>query len=323
MKKRQMILAVMLAAGLAGCGQRDESTQTGVEAGISTESENNMKEEGSIQAEGDSSIQTEGSVKTEDSISPEDDVQDENVIQTENSEQNEAQQEESGFGDVTTMDNNVGGRELPIYCVDTEEKKVALSFDAAWGNEDTQEILSILKEHDIHVTFFMTGGWVESYPEDVKAILDAGHDLGNHSENHKNMSELSDEEKTEELMAVHRKVKELTGYDMFLFRPPYGDYDNDVINIAKECEYYAIQWDVDSLDWKNEGLDNIIETVTNHKNLGNGSIILCHNGAEYTAQALDTLITKLEEQGYEIVPVSELIYREDFHMNFEGRQLKN
>ena len=173
------------------------------------------------------------------------------------------------------------------------------------------------------MTFFMTGGWVEAYPDDVKAILDAGHDLGNHSENHKNMSELSDEEKTEELMAVHRKVKELTGYDMFLFRPPYGDYDNGVINTAKECEYYAIQWDVDSLDWKNEGLDNIIETVINHKNLGNGSIILCHNGAEYTAQALDTLITRLEEQGYEIVPISELIYREDFHMNFEGRQIKN
>ncbi|MDE6214458.1 MAG: polysaccharide deacetylase family protein, partial [Lachnospiraceae bacterium] len=115
--------------------------------------------------------------------------------------------------DSITVSSSVGGRELPIYCVETDKKQVALSFDAAWGNEDTQEILSILKEHDIHVTFFMTGGWVEAYPDDVKAILDAGHDLGNHSENHKNMSELSDEEKTEELMAVHRKVKELTGYD--------------------------------------------------------------------------------------------------------------
>ena len=315
MKKRQMILAVMLAGVLTGCGQNDGSNQTLEKTGIGTELENDTQE--------DSSIQEDDSMKTEDGILSEDDTQDENITQTDDSEQNEAQQEERGFGDVTTMDNNVGGRELPIYCVETEEKKVALSFDAAWGNEDTQEILSILKEHDIHVTFFMTGGWVESYPEDVKAILDAGHDLGNHSENHKNMSGLSDEEKTEELMAVHRKVKELTGYDMFLFRPPYGDYDNGVINVAKDCEYYAIQWDVDSLDWKNEGLDNIIETVTNHKNLGNGSIILCHNGAEYTAQALDTLITRLEEQGYEIVPISELIYREDFHMNFEGRQIKN
>ncbi|MCH5249943.1 MAG: polysaccharide deacetylase family protein [Lachnospiraceae bacterium] len=229
----------------------------------------------------------------------------------------------TAFGDKSTMNNNVNGRELPIYCVDTEENKVALSFDAAWGAEDTQEILDILEEHNIHVTFFATGGWVESYPDDAKAVLAAGHDLGNHSENHKNMSQLSNGDKEEELMSVHRKVKELTGYDMYLFRPPYGDYDNDVINVAKDCGYYAIQWDVDSLDWQNKGVDSIIETVTKHKNLGNGSIILCHNGADYTAQALDTLITKLEEQGYEIVPVSELIYADGFHLDYAGRQIED
>lgn len=228
-----------------------------------------------------------------------------------------------GFGDPSTMNNTVGGRELPIYCVDTQENKIALSFDAAWGAEDTAQILEILKEHDVHVTFFATGGWVESYPGDVKAVLAAGHDLGNHSANHLNMSELSDEEKKEELMSVHEKVKELTGYEMFLFRPPYGDYDNAVINVAKDCGYYAVQWDVDSLDWLNRGVESIIETVTEHKNLGNGSIILCHNGADYTAQALDEMLTKLEEQGYEIVPVSELIYRENFHLNYEGRQISD
>lgn len=231
--------------------------------------------------------------------------------------------DQMGFGDPATMNNNVDGRELPIYCVDTQENKVALSFDAAWGAEDTEEILAILKKHDIHVTFFATGGWVESYPEDVKAVLSAGHDLGNHSENHKNMSELSNNDKEKEIMSVHEKVKELTGYDMFLFRPPYGDYDNDVINVAKDCGYYSIQWDVDSLDWMDHGVDSIIETVTKHKNLGNGSIILCHNGAKYTAQALDELITGLEDQGYEIVPVSELIYRDNFHLNYEGRQIKD
>ncbi len=229
----------------------------------------------------------------------------------------------TAFGDKSTMNNTVGERELPIYCVDTTENKVALSFDAAWGAEDTKEILDILKKHDIHVTFFATGGWVESYPDDVKAVLDAGHDLGNHSENHKNMSELSDEDKKEELMSVHRKVKELTGYDMYLFRPPYGDYDNSVINVAKDCGYYAIQWSVDSLDWQNKGVDSIIDTVINHKNLGNGSIILCHNGADYTASALDELITKLEEAGYEIVPVSELIYADNFYLNYEGRQFSS
>ena len=226
-------------------------------------------------------------------------------------------------GSNIRVSNSVNGRELPIYCVETKEPKIALTFDAAWGNEDTQKILEILKKHDVHVTFFMTGGWVESYPDDVKAILAAGHDLGNHSENHKNMSQLSDAEKKEELMKVHDKVRTLTGYEMFLFRPPYGDYDNAVVNVAKDCGYYTIQWDVDSLDWKDYGVDSVIKTVTEHKHLGNGSIILCHNGAKYTAQALDTLITKLKEKGYTFVPVSELIYRDGYHMNVEGRQIKN
>lgn len=222
-----------------------------------------------------------------------------------------------------TVSSNVNGRELPIYCVQTNEKKVALSFDAAWGNEDTRQILEILKKHDIHVTFFMTGGWVEKFPDDVKTIHEAGHDLGNHSENHKNMSQLSDEEKTQELMTVHNKVKELTGVEMNLFRPPYGDYDDAVILNATENGYYTIQWDVDSLDWKDYGVESIINTVVNHKNLGNGSIILCHNGAKYTKDALESMIMGLQEKGYEIVPVSELIYRENYHMDVTGRQIKN
>lgn len=211
--------------------------------------------------------------------------------------------------------------QLPIYCVQTEEPNIALTFDAAWGNEDTKQILDILEKHDVKVTFFMTGGWVSSYPDDVKAILEAGHDLGNHSENHKNMSQLSDAEKTEELMSVHNKVKELTGYEMFLFRPPYGDYDDAVVENAKQNGYYTIQWDVDSLDWKDYGVDSIIDTVCNHKHLGNGSIILCHNGAKYTAQALDAMITNLKDKGYIFVPLSELIYRDNYEMNHEGRQI--
>ena len=226
-------------------------------------------------------------------------------------------------GANVTVSNSVNGRQLPIYCVDTTEKKIALTFDAAWGNEDTGQILEILKKHGVRVTFFMTGGWVESYPDDVKAILAAGHDLGNHSENHKNMSQLSDAEKKEELMKVHEKVRTLTGYEMFLFRPPYGDYDNAVVNVAKGNGYYTIQWDVDSLDWKDYGVDSIIKTVTQHKHLGNGSIILCHNGAKYTAKALDMLIATLKNEGYTFVPVSELIYKDNYHMDHEGRQIKN
>ena len=110
---------------------------------------------------------------------------------------------------------------------------------------------------------------------------------------------------------------------MFLFRPPYGDYDNQVIETATQSGYYAIQWDVDSLDWKDYGVDPILKNVLENESLGKGSIILCHNGAKYTAEALDALIKGLKKQGYEIVPVSELIHKEDYHMDANGRQMKN
>lgn len=225
--------------------------------------------------------------------------------------------------DEISVSNNVGGRELPIYCVDTQERKVALSFDAAWGNEDTGQILDILAKHDVKVTFFMTGGWVEQFPEDVKKIYEAGHELGNHSENHPNMSQLSASAQIEEIMTVHERVKELTGVEMNVFRPPYGDYDNTVVKTVLECGYYPIQWSVDSLDWKDYGVASIIDTVCNHKNLECGSIILMHNGATYTAQALDTVITTLKEQGYTIVPVGELIYKEDYHLDVTGKQYED
>lgn len=223
--------------------------------------------------------------------------------------------------DIITISSTPGGRNLPIYCVETENPQVAISFDAAWGNEDTQTLLDILSRNNVKATFFMTGGWVESYPEDVKKIYEAGHDLGNHSQNHKYMTKLSDEEKTQELMSVHNKVKELTGYDMFLFRPPYGDYDNQVVANAKKNNYYPIQWNIDSLDWKDYGADDIVKRITEHKNLSNGSIILCHNGAKYTKDALEQVIITLQDKGYEFVPISELIYRDHYHMNHEGRQI--
>ena len=213
-------------------------------------------------------------------------------------------------------------KELPIYGVNTEEKKVAITFDAAWGNEDTGEILAILVLFDVKATFFMTGGWVSKYPDDVKAIYKAGHDLGNHSENHKQMSRLSHSECVEEVMGVHEKVAALTGENMCLFRPPYGDYNDTVIEASESVGYYTIQWDVDSLDWKDYGADNIVKTVLQHKNLQNGSIILMHNGAKYTKDALERVIVGLKEMGYEIVPVSELIYTGNYEIDHTGMQVK-
>lgn len=325
------MLACLLAAALSGCGSGNgenlpEQAESSVENEIGNKIENEIGNK--IENEIENEVESEMEATTEkaaETVAGSGSNSGAAGAGSEEGTESEAGAEADAFvfGDSATMDHNVNGRELPIYCVDTEEKKIALSFDAAWGNEDTAKLLAILKEHDLKVTFFMTGGWVESYPEDVKAILAAGHDLGNHSENHKNMSELSDEEKKEEIMSVHQKVQEITGYEMFLFRPPYGDYDNALIEVLKNCEYYPIQWDVDSLDWKNEGVDELLKTVTEHKNLGNGSIILCHNGAEYTAEALDTLINELETQGYEIVPISELIYRDHYHLNVQGKQISD
>ncbi len=224
---------------------------------------------------------------------------------------------------ISVITTSTATKELPIYCVQTNKPQVSLSFDAAWGNEDTQKILDILKKYNIHVTFFMTGGWVKEYPDDVKAIHEAGHDLGNHSEHHKHMSQLSVSEIEDEVNQVTDKVKKITNVEMKLFRPPYGEYDNAVISQVKSCGYYPIQWSVDSLDWKNYGKDNIIDTVLNHKSLKNGAIILMHNGAKYTAAALPQLIEGLQEKGYEIVPISELIYKDNYHIEHDGTQVSD
>lgn len=226
------------------------------------------------------------------------------------------------LGDTAIAVNSTyGDRELPIYSVDTEEKKIAISFDAAWGAEDFPKIMEVLDKHNIKTTFFMTGEWVEKYPDCVKTLVEKGHDLGNHSATHPDMTKLSKEAQKEQILKVHDAVKKLTGYEMELFRPPYGAYNNEVIRTCYEMGYYPVQWSVDSLDWKDLSATEIINKVCNHKALDNGAIILCHNGAKHTAEALDEMLTNLKNQGYEIVPISELIIRENFHMDATGQQI--
>ena len=214
-----------------------------------------------------------------------------------------------------------GERRLPIYCVQTEKPQVSVSFDAVGGADDTDELLRILKENDVKATFFLCGYWVEKYPEEVKKIAAEGHDLGNHSATHPHMSRISSEEIAQELQKCHENVKKLTGVEMELFRPPFGEYDNHVIETAEQNGYYTIQWDVDSLDWKEQGAEVEIRQVLEHKHLGNGSIILFHNDAKYTPKVLDTILKGIKEKGFEIVPISQLIHRENFEMDHEGRQI--
>lgn len=223
--------------------------------------------------------------------------------------------------EVVEVSSTYGNRELPIYSVGITEKKIAISFDAAWGAEDFNQIMEVLDRHQVKTTFFMTGEWVEKYPECVKTLVEKGHDLGNHSASHPDMTKLSKEKQKEQILKVHNAVKELTGYEMELFRPPYGAYSNEVIRTCYELNYYPIQWDVDSLDWKGLSATEIINKVCNHKSLGAGSIILCHNGADHTAEALDEMLTNLKNQGYELVPISELIMRENYHMDVTGMQV--
>jgi peptidoglycan/xylan/chitin deacetylase (PgdA/CDA1 family) len=146
---------------------------------------------------------------------------------------------------AVTVSNISSKRDLPIYSVNTEDKEVALTFDTAWGNEDLQKILDTLSKHNVKATFFLTGSWVEKFPDEVKAIVKAGHDVGNHSEQHKQMTRMDQQECTEDIMKVHDRVKNLTGIDMSLFRAPYGEYNNLLVGSARECGYHTIQWDVD------------------------------------------------------------------------------
>lgn len=223
---------------------------------------------------------------------------------------------------VDLLSNRIyGERKLPVYSVDNSDNKVALSFDAAWGAEDFKRIMKILKKHNIKVTFFMTGGWVKDNPQYVKQLVKEGHDLGNHSQSHPDMTTLGKEQIVEEIKQVHDQVKDLTGYEMKLFRAPYGAYNDNVIETVTEQGYYPIQWSVDSLDWKDYGADSIINTVCNHSQLKSGAIILCHNGAKYTADALEKLILGIEENGYKIVPVSKLIYTDNYTIDPTGKQV--
>ena len=224
------------------------------------------------------------------------------------------------IGSATAFAGN--DRKLPIYCVETEKRQIAISFDAAWGNDDTQMLIDILKEYNVPATFFVVGSWVDKYPESVKALSDAGHQVQNHSNTHPHMPQLSKQQMRDELESCNSKIKAITGVCPTLLRPPYGDYDNALIETVDSINMKTIQWSVDSLDWKDYGADNIVKTVLNHKNLKDGAIILMHNGAKYTKDALPRIIEGLKEKGYEIVPVSQIIYTDNYEINHAGEQIK-
>lgn len=209
-------------------------------------------------------------------------------------------------------------RQLPIYSVERECKVCSLSFDAAWGNEDTQMLIDILAKYDIKVTFFVVGAWVDKYPESVKALSDAGHEVMNHSDTHAHMTQLSKEEIIADLQSCNAKIEAVTGTRPTLMRPPYGEYDDNVISTVRSIGMEPIQWNIDSLDWKDLSAPEITKRVTEH--IEPGSIILFHNAALHTPEALDGIIQNLIQQGYSFLPISELILQQPYTIDHTGRQ---
>lgn len=210
-------------------------------------------------------------------------------------------------------------KELPIYSVEREDKKIAISFDAAYGDEYTIDILDTLDKYDVKTTFFLVKFWVENFPNRVEEIYKRGHEIGNHSATHPNMSELSSEQIAEELNSTGDEISKITGKKPTVFRPPYGDYNDNLILEAKKNGYYTIQWDVDSIDWKELGTQSVVDRVT--RNVKPGSIVLFHNNAKYVREYLPLVLERLIADGYEIVPISKLIHKEDFKMDNSGRQI--
>lgn len=212
-------------------------------------------------------------------------------------------------------------RRVPVYSVDTEDKKIAISFDAAWGAEKTEKIMEILEDFNSNATFFLVGFWVDKYGDLVKKIDEKGFEIGTHSMTHPDMTKLDRESAKKELVDSMEMITNITGKKVELFRLPYGAYNNTLIEICDELNVIPIQWSVDSLDWKGLSADNITTRVMNKAE--SGSIILCHNDAENILEALPLMLDRLQKMGYKITSVGDLIYKENYTIDRNGIQHKN
>lgn len=217
-----------------------------------------------------------------------------------------------------TLETAASTKELPIYNVATQEKKVAFTMNCAWNANDIDSILETLAKNNVHITFFMVGQWVDKYPEAVKKISQAGHEIANHSDMHKHVNNLNLEQNREEIVKCSEKIEAITGKKTTLYRGPYGEYNDTVINAAKSQNHTTIQWNLDTLDYS--GLTGEEMWKRLESKISSGSIILSHNGTKHTADSLDMLIKNINKKGYEIVTVSDLIYKENYYIDVNGTQ---
>lgn len=225
----------------------------------------------------------------------------------------------SNIGNIKSIQTSSVPKYLPIYNVKTDEKKIAFTMNCAWNADDIDSILETLKNNNVHITFFMVGDWVDKYPEAVKKINEAGHEIGSHSNTHPHVNKLSAEKNLEEINLSVAKIQKITGQKTNIYRAPYGEYSNTVIKTAEENGYYTIQWNLDTLDYKGLTGEQMWNRLKNK--LENGAIILSHNGTKHTADSLDMLIKNIKSKGYEIITVSQLIYKDNYIINGNGTQI--
>lgn len=212
-------------------------------------------------------------------------------------------------------------KELPIYNVKREDSKVSITMNCAWNADDINEILKILEDNNVKITFFVVGDWADKYPEALKKMSNAGHEIASHSDTHPHVNNLSYEENCKEIEKSNEKIEKITGSRTDLYRTPYGEYNNTVIKAAKNNGYYPIQWSLDTLDYT--GIKGVEMWNRLKEKIKGGDIILMHNGTEHTKDSLDMLIKNIKQKNLDIVKVSELIYKENYEINSNGTQIRN
>ena len=211
-------------------------------------------------------------------------------------------------------------RRLPIYAVQTDENKLSISFDAAWGADKTTEIMDICDSYDIKATFFLVGFWIEKYPEKVKEIHNRGFEIGIHSNTHPDMTKLSKNQIVEELSTNIKLVEDLTNEKPKLFRPPYGYYNNTLIEVCDSLGLSCIEWSVDSLDWKGLSASALAGRVSSKAMAGD--IVLFHNNSDNIIAGLKMVLEGFKMKDLQVVPIGELIYYDSFTINTQGIQIK-
>lgn len=222
------------------------------------------------------------------------------------------------YGEASAVFFGQSTRKVPVYGVDTEKKVVALTFDAAWGADKTEGIIKILSEHDASGTFFLVGFWIDRYEKETKMIADAGLDIGNHSNNHLNMSKLSAEEVNKEIATVNERIKRITGKTPKYFRAPFGDYNNRLLDIVGSMDMVGVQWSIDTLDWKGISTKDIVNRVMTKAK--SGDIILFHNNSDNVLNALPLILVGLKNKGFSFVKLSDLVMTENYYIDNNGIQ---